>query len=284
MNTQQGYAAPSDSMSTTVKDLAAEGRGDGKGSRFPAIPIYLVVLSLVVVALGIVTLPLGLIISDSSQTSISDLSHLVTRQAVDGIYEQIQTVIDQPQNLLKIVLASQQVQKSVTTNYNNLKGDVDLFLFFQTLINSTSYVNVISCVTRPNIFPGGNTNDPWPNSTYMVSFRQGNNFIRYYLDWTTGPNVHYSVWYPPYKMFVQDTKSENVAILLPKMIKTYMDMVAFPQSTMMQYSYTYTKDFLASAIDGAVWVPSITPSHVTYSCSVGFDNRNSLDPLLLSIK
>ncbi|KAJ3316460.1 hypothetical protein HDU76_001777, partial [Blyttiomyces sp. JEL0837] len=43
------------SLSVTVK--AADGQKDIKGSRFPAVPVWLVVLSLVVVALCIVTLP-----------------------------------------------------------------------------------------------------------------------------------------------------------------------------------------------------------------------------------
>ncbi|KAJ3327575.1 hypothetical protein HDU76_011512 [Blyttiomyces sp. JEL0837] len=234
---------PGTSMTTTVQDLAKE---------------------------AIVTLPLGLIMSDSSQSSISDLSQLVTQQAVDSMYSDIQNVIDQPSKLLTLLLQNVQVKKSMTTNYNNLKGDVDTFVYLQTLINSTSFINAVTCFTYPNLFPGADTTTPWPNSTYIASVKQGSTFLRYYFDWSTGPFVHYSVWYPPYQMFVQDTKSVNLAILAPKILR--------------DYSYSYTKDFLASTIVGTVWVPSLTPDHVTYSCSIGFDNKNALDPLLLSIK
>ncbi|KAJ3295125.1 hypothetical protein HDU76_006888, partial [Blyttiomyces sp. JEL0837] len=90
---------PADSMGTTVKDLAAENAREFKESKIPAVPIYLVVFFLVVIALGIVTLPLGLIVTSSSQDSLSDLSSPVTRQAVDGIYNQIQNTIDEPSKL-----------------------------------------------------------------------------------------------------------------------------------------------------------------------------------------
>ncbi|KAJ3328204.1 hypothetical protein HDU76_010411 [Blyttiomyces sp. JEL0837] len=250
----------SDSMSMTVKDLAAEGRADTAKSKLPAVPVYIVVLGLVVVALAIVTVPLGLIISDSSQTTITDLSQLVTRQAVDGIYDQVQNVLDEPRKLLSIVVSNEHVEKVVTTNNANLRGESEMFAFFQTLINSTAYVNVISCVTWPNLFPGGNTNDPWPNATYMVSFRQGSNFVRYIMD------------------------CDNVARLLPTQIEAYQRMMNYPTNTDFKYSYGYTSAFLASVIVGSKWLPALTPTHVTYGCSVGFDNRASLDPLLLSIK
>ncbi|KAJ3326379.1 hypothetical protein HDU76_012974 [Blyttiomyces sp. JEL0837] len=182
--------APTDSLSTTVKDLASEGRALEGKARLPAVPIYMVVLSLVVIALGIVTLPLGLIITASSQDSISDISSLVTRQAVDGIYNQIQSTMDQPAQLLKIVLNSNLVQSVVTKDYNNLKNETDYFLFLQTLINSTTSVNGINCVTWPGLFPGADETGPWPNTTFSMSYRSGNTFIRYVMDWSTGPYAY----------------------------------------------------------------------------------------------
>ncbi|KAJ3316189.1 hypothetical protein HDU76_002013 [Blyttiomyces sp. JEL0837] len=174
----------SDSMGMAVKDLAAEGKALEGDARLPAVPIYVVVLSLVIIALGI----LGIIITSSSQDSISDISSLVTRQAVDGIYNQIQSTMDQPAQLLKIVMNSNLVQSVVTKDYNNLKNETAYFLFLQTLINSTTSVNGIGCVTWPGIF-GSNGTDPWPNTTFSMSYRSGSNFIRYYMDWYVAKTI-----------------------------------------------------------------------------------------------
>ncbi|KAJ3331712.1 hypothetical protein HDU76_002430 [Blyttiomyces sp. JEL0837] len=162
------------SMKTTVQELAAEGKMELKQSKLPAVPIYLVIRKEEYTTRE----------DDSSQNSMSDMSQIVTRQAVDAIVQDLQDVVDQ-------------------------------------------------------------------------SYR------------STGPFVHYSVWYPPYQMFVQDTKSVNLAILAPKILR--------------DYSYSYTKDFLASTINGAAYT-SLTPNHISYACSIAFDNRNSLDPYLYAMK
>ncbi|KAJ3310899.1 hypothetical protein HDU76_003260 [Blyttiomyces sp. JEL0837] len=282
-----------DSLSMPVKELAAEGKNEVEPNlRFPGIPVYVIVVSLLMMASAIVTIP-----------------------AVDDIYKRIQDTMDESAQILNILLNDDYVHKVVTTNFNNLRNEIDLFLFFQNLLNMTQFVNVISCVTYPNLFPGANTTAPWPNVTYIVSYRARNDFVRYIIDWfvvvklgyhletddlawinliknhsrSTGPLIHISFYSPEINGFVQDIRQCCIAAsqAASKYVSTlydYKNMVNYPQRTSMQCSYSYTKNLLASSIDGSVWDRKLTPTHVTYSCSVAFDNNKSLDLLLQAIK
>ncbi|KAJ3281697.1 hypothetical protein HDU76_008868, partial [Blyttiomyces sp. JEL0837] len=194
-----------DTLETTVQELAADGgKGDSKKGSLFAIPVYVVILCLVVGAVGIVTIPLALIITDSSTNSISDLSRIIMNQAVDGIVTQIQGVLDQPAALLEIVTKNSLVIKTLTTNYQNLKKDVETYVFMETLISSSSYVSGINCVTYPNMFATNPASVPWPNVTMILTYRDPQKILLYYEDFTTAEFAHLAIYDPTYKAYVYD--------------------------------------------------------------------------------
>ncbi|KAJ3326378.1 hypothetical protein HDU76_012973 [Blyttiomyces sp. JEL0837] len=53
------------------------------------------------------------------------------------------------------------------------------------MINSTTSVNGINCVTWPGLFDGSNGTGQLPNTTFSMSYRSGNNFVR-----STGPYAY----------------------------------------------------------------------------------------------
>ncbi|KAJ3316461.1 hypothetical protein HDU76_001778 [Blyttiomyces sp. JEL0837] len=272
------------SMSVTVKDLAAEGKYNIKASRFPGVPVWLVVLSLVVVALGIVTLPLGIIISNSSQESLSDLSELVTRQAVDEIYNQVQTNLNQPLQFLNIVRDSTLVQKVVPSDFTTVTNETSLFSLFVTLINSTQYLTIVQCMTYPNLLAGNPTPPPGPlpNITQLLAARNSPGvFRRVFMDWTTFPMAMFSPYIPDGRWGPALPIYNLPAIVSRFPIYNYL---LNTKSDKVEYVNTYTNGRLFTSAIGGVWNPSTSTSHISYACEVGFDSASALSPLLESIK
>ncbi|KAJ3322994.1 hypothetical protein HDU76_013744, partial [Blyttiomyces sp. JEL0837] len=240
------------SMGTSVHELAAESNSPGnktKETRLPGIPVYIVILSLVVGALAIVTIPLGLIISDSSMSSVSDLSRIIMNQAVDGTVNQIQGVLDQPADLLNALLKSRQLIKTVSTNNNNLRADVETYLFMESLMNSSPYVSGINCITYPNLFATNPPSVNYPNVTMLLTYRDPEKVLLYYADWSTGPYSRFSIYDPNYG-----------------------------------YTYTYTFGWMVAKVFRTVWVPEVSKSHPAFTCAIGFDNRVSLDLFLAKLR
>ncbi|KAJ3310506.1 hypothetical protein HDU76_003362 [Blyttiomyces sp. JEL0837] len=298
-------------MSVMVKDLAAEGHEGGKASQFPGVPAWLVVLSLVVVALGIVTLPLGLIISNSSEESLSDLSQLVTRQAVDGIYNQVQTNLNEPLQFLNILRNSTTVRKVVLSNFANLGNETALFSFFVSLINSTQYLSFIQCMTYPNLFAGNQTTTPGqlPNITELLVRRDPLNvYRRVFRDWSNSPMTTVMIslslpdgsWGPAFMIpspifqytIIFSTPSLTKVIALDIHTSTLKASVVdhnlisiIPNKTFpVEYQNTYTQGKLFTSAIGGVWDSSTSKDHISYACEVGFDSDGALSPLLESIK
>ncbi|KAJ3322993.1 hypothetical protein HDU76_013743 [Blyttiomyces sp. JEL0837] len=192
-----------DSLQTTVADLAADGK-QIKESKLPAIPVSMVVLMLVISALAIVVIPLGVIITDSSKDSISDLSRIIMNQAVDGMVTQIQEVLGEPAKLLNIVTKNKQVITTLTTNKDNFKKDVDTWIFLEQLMNSSSYVSGINCITYPGLFATNPPSVPWPNITMFTAYRDPDKVILYYVDFSTNAYSMAGVYVPEMQAWVAD--------------------------------------------------------------------------------
>ncbi|KAJ3327863.1 hypothetical protein HDU76_010984 [Blyttiomyces sp. JEL0837] len=268
-----------DSMTTSVAELAAEAKKDEAKRATPHIPIAAVVLILVVICLGAVTGPLGAIISINSSNNIQDLSNIITSQAVDGIYNQVQDVMDQPRKLLQIVNTNQVIQNTLLNNVVNLRNETQTYLFLKQLVNTSIYVNGITCLTYPI------STDPYPNITQMSIYQTSDSTYCFFMDRSTGPYLWVGAYYAPLNRFVgfQQNYPFNYAYTMLYQ-PTYLNMLTSPPKTEPYFSWSTNHGDLISSIGQNVFVPSISTTHPVYACGVGFLHRISLDPLFSNIK
>ncbi|KAJ3330528.1 hypothetical protein HDU76_005465, partial [Blyttiomyces sp. JEL0837] len=273
-----------DSMNTSVAQLAAEAKKDEKERNTPHSPIAAVVLILVVICLGAVTGPLGAIISINSNNNIQDLSTIITGQAVDGIFNQVQDVVDQPRRLLQIVNTNQIIQNTLINNVVNLRNETQTYLFMKQLVNTSQYINGITCVTYPNL-RGGDATKPYPNITQISIYQTPAMTYNFYMDWTTGPYLWVGFYNEMAKTFVgmMQRYSFNYAYTMQYQ-PIYINMVKRPDNVDPFYFFSINYGDLISSVSQSVYVPSISTTHPAYACGVGFLHRISLDPLFQNVK
>ncbi|KAJ3332583.1 hypothetical protein HDU76_013760 [Blyttiomyces sp. JEL0837] len=291
MNTvrHNSVGVPGDSMSTSISDLASEAkRAELANGRWkPKFPISCVVTFIVILTLAAVAVPLGAIISLQSTSSINDLSTLVMSQAVNNTFNQVQETILQPKKLLQVAATNQDLQTALTTNVNSLRTETNNFNFLMTLAKSNDYLNGIDCATYPNIHGNGDTTTSWPNVTFFAIYRDarisvengGELFL--FMDFTTGPYLYsYNPLQSP-STAVSDY-IYNFAQTLP-MQQFYTRMFTNPKDTNPTYWYSYNHGALLTSVSQNVYT-SVSSTHPSFTCTIGFENSRSLDPLFENIK
>ncbi|KAJ3327862.1 hypothetical protein HDU76_010983 [Blyttiomyces sp. JEL0837] len=280
------HSVEGDSMNTSVADLAAEAKKD-EAKR------------------------LGAIISINSNNNIQDLSAIITGQAVDGIYNQVQDVLDQPRRLLQIVNTNEQIQNILINNVYNLRNETSGFLLLKSFVDTSPYINGITCLTYPNI-RGGDTTTQYPNITEMSIYQQPGMTNTFIMDWSTGPYLYVGFYYPDGKVFVNYRQAydfnfayaltvqpgklppftyshdfKNTELMIkspPTTTKVFINMVYHPENLNVSVDFSSTHGDLISAVSQSVYVPSISTKHPAYACGVGFQHKVSLDPLFSNIK
>ncbi|KAJ3330525.1 hypothetical protein HDU76_005462 [Blyttiomyces sp. JEL0837] len=276
--------ADQDSMNTSVAQLAAETKKGEVARATPHIPIAGVVLILVVICLGAVTAPLGAIISINSNNNIQDLSNIITSQAVDAIYNQVQDVLDLPRKVLQIVNTNEQIRNTLINNVYNLRNETSTYNLLKQLVDVSVYLNGIACITYPNI-RGGDTTTPYPNITEMSIYKQDGWYVNYLMDWSTGPYLWFGIYDPKVNMFVNYSQAYPFnfayALTLQPSVAT---MLSDPTNLTPSYAFSTNHGDLISAVSQSVMVPSISTKHPAFTCGVGFQHKVSLDTLFSNIK
>ncbi|KAJ3294162.1 hypothetical protein HDU76_006976, partial [Blyttiomyces sp. JEL0837] len=172
-----------DGTTTAISDLAGEvEKEESWVGKLPAIPIAVVVTAVVVVALAAVTGPVGGILGSTSQSTTNDLSSLVMNQAVDITAVQVQDVLDQPYRLMQVLSPDLNVKRAILTNFNNLQNETVLYQWMFHMMNTSDWVNGISCVSYPN----GPSGPYGPNTTFIANYKLANYpNTAMWVDWTT---------------------------------------------------------------------------------------------------
>ncbi|KAJ3268919.1 hypothetical protein HDU76_011353, partial [Blyttiomyces sp. JEL0837] len=132
---------------------------------------------------------------------------------------------------------------------------------------------------------GGDTTKPYPNATIMSIYKEGDMTYNFFMDWSTGPYLWVGGYYPPVNAFVgfQQDYPFNFAYTLYAQ-PTFTNMLYHPQDLTPAYTFSTNHGDLISSVSQNVFVPSISTTHPSYACGVGFLHRISLDPLFTNIK
>ncbi|KAJ3332587.1 hypothetical protein HDU76_013764 [Blyttiomyces sp. JEL0837] len=168
---------------------------------------------------------------------------------------------------------------------NTLRTEYNNFKFLMALAATSNAINGIDCVTYPNIAGGGDTTKPWPNVTFFAIYRDTRLTpvfeLNVYMDWST--DAHLLNYFPDKGLASNyDPYGFNFAMTLP-MQQFYTHMFSAPQNTTPYYSYTWNHGALLSSVSQNVYTSAAT-DHPSFSCTVGFENSLSLDPLFQDIK
>ncbi|KAJ3264112.1 hypothetical protein HDU76_012208, partial [Blyttiomyces sp. JEL0837] len=171
-----------DSSNTPIADLAAEvHKEESWHARLPAVPIAVVVTTVVIASLAAVTGPVAGILTTTSQSTTNTLSSLVMNQAVDVTAIQVQDVLDQPNRLMQVLTPDTQLKNALLTNYNNLQKETYLYQLMFSMMNTTQWINGIACVTYPT-----GTSTLGPNSTFISNYKLvDSNNTAMWMDWST---------------------------------------------------------------------------------------------------
>ncbi|KAJ3331455.1 hypothetical protein HDU76_003151 [Blyttiomyces sp. JEL0837] len=275
-----------DAMNTSLTELASESRKETSTPWKPRFPISCVVMALVIVALAAVCVPLGSIMSITANKSIDELSSIVMAQAVNNTFQQVQEVIIQPRKILQVAVSNQGLQNALVNNMNNLKSESSSFQLLMALTASTKG-NGVDCVTYPNL-RGGTTNTAYPNATFFGVYKETTansleNDLYIWMDDSTGPYLNFynpptsQVQSPSGKLY--DFNFAQTLLFQP----WYQHMLNLPNDTAPFYGYNYNYGDLLSSVSQVVWTSAST-TIPSFTCSVGFKNAVSLDPLFDNIK
>ncbi|KAJ3331456.1 hypothetical protein HDU76_003152 [Blyttiomyces sp. JEL0837] len=275
-----------DAMNTSLSELASESRKETSTSWKPRFPISCVVMALVIIALAAVCVPLGSIMSITANNSIDELSNIVMAQAVNNTFQLVQDVILQPRKSLQVAVSNQALKDALVNNMNNLKSENNSFQLLMAL-TATTKGNGVDCVTYPNL-RGGSTSSGYPNVTFFGVYKETlapgfDNQLNLWMDASTGPYLNF---YNPPTSGVQAPSGKlynfNFAETLPLQY-WYRHMLEKPNDTAPFYAYTFNYGDLLSSVSQVIWTPASTTTP-SFTCTVGFKNRVSLDPLFDNIK
>ncbi|KAJ3317401.1 hypothetical protein HDU76_001195 [Blyttiomyces sp. JEL0837] len=273
-----------DGTTTAISDLAGEvdKKDESWVAKLPAVPIAVVVTTVVIIALAAVTGPVGGILGSTSQSTTNDLSSLVMNQAVDITAVQVQDVLDQPYRILQVTSPDLNVKRAMLTNFNNLRNETVMYQWMSNMMNTSAWVNGISCVSYPNGPPG-----PFgPNTTFIANYK-----IRDYpntamwVDWSTNGFLVESKFNESTGNYMTPDMPYpipwNYVLLNTELFKS---MFTRPTDTTPEYSWTYNQGVMIASVSRSTLDPTISKTHPIYACSIGFETNSALGTLFESIK
>ncbi|KAJ3308481.1 hypothetical protein HDU76_003953 [Blyttiomyces sp. JEL0837] len=225
--------------------------------------------------------------SITANSSIDGLSNIVMAQAVNNTFQQVQEVILEPRKILQVAVSNQGLKDVLVNNMNNLKTETSSFQLLMALTASTKG-NGVDCVTYPNL-RGGSSTASDPNVTFFGVYKETTpalieNQVYLWMDASTGPYLNF---YNPPTSGVQSPPgrflSYNFAEALPTQSCKVPAQFTNPNDTAPFYGYTHNNGNLLSSVSLVVWTPASTTTP-SFTCTVGFKNAISLDPLFNTIK
>ncbi|KAJ3195838.1 hypothetical protein HK101_010933 [Irineochytrium annulatum] len=155
-------AATGRSQEASVAELAADRVLE---NRFPAIPIWVLLVLLMTTSIVAIVVPMALILVTTSNSSLNELTTITIQLAATEASHGVQNAISSTAQILDALMASPYFSKDFLAHESNVRGGAGVISAMMTGVRTFDYLSALTCSTpgRTAIGPYG----PFTNRTIV---------------------------------------------------------------------------------------------------------------------